>query len=543
MLDYIQSDFSGGMDLFNENYNIPNNGYGLSYNIRNRTGALSSISAPVEDTSAPSGLKQGLFAFDNYIVLFNNGAAYYKNIVSDTAWVKISNFAMSTTAPNIYTEAVPASKNNFTRKLNDANRADGSNAESNVSLDPTVEITENPAGLVCQDGISQPYIILSDASARILKDYSQWKLSDREYVPKMKQMRYVNGILFGVKYNDPKTIYRSVSGRPLDFVISIDTQGNKQGDADAMALSFGFNDITCLSALNSGELLVGTTKTLHPVEFNYDKVIFAEPTFLNRRTLSVGVVNHYSFIDRRGDYCMVDVDGIRSFNAVSNLQNEGRNSIFSRQIAKALAGIKQTASAAIVYDDYSIFAVKTIYGDNLLAIYDNTREVWVCFDNLGIGAPIKQFAVGNQSVNPVLWAITADKIYKLYSSPDELEAQVYLKGLTAGKASLTIRLNYFHAVFDGGTTEDEATLTEFVNNIEGASWNRDISSDENGEVDATTFNLSGQTKQGWKIAPRLKWQNESKVAMVEVKATEATSNVALKQKVNTFATGQMVNGG
>ena len=530
MLEYIQNDFRGGMNLFEEDYALAANEYGLAYNVRCRTSALSTISAPVEDTSAPKGLKQGIYAFDNYIVLFNAGAAYYKNIVTDSAWVQISGFALSTTAETVYTAAVPTSKNNYARKLNSADRADGSSVETNVSIDPSRLITENPAGLVCQDGTSQPFLITADGNARQLYRYDEWKLTAREYVPVMKQMWYINGILFGAL---GKTIYRSVSGRPLDFVVNIDSQGNKGGDASTTSYNVSYNDITCLSGLNSGELLVGTSKSIHPIEFNYERTIFAEPTFLNRRELAVGVVNQFSFIDILGDYCFVDIDGIRSFNAVATLQNEGRNSVFSARIAKAFLNVKQTSSATIVFDNYSLYAVKTVYGNNLIAVYDNTRQIWVGFDNLGLGNPIKQFAIAKQSTQPTLWAITADKVYKLYSSPDELEATVNLQALNSGKPSSTIKLEYVYPVFDGGTTEDEVTITETVDNLPKGSWTRPISAAEDGSVDAVTFKVAG--KQGWKISPKISWQNEAKLAMVEVKTNEATNTVANKQRANSYA--------
>lgn len=524
MLEYIQDKFGGGMNLFEEDYALDAAQYGLAFNVRNRTAALSTVSGPIEDTSAPTGLKQGGYAFDDYVVLFNNGAAYYKNVVTDGPWTQISGFALSTTAEFIYAEAVPASKFNNKRTLQ-GNRIDGSSTETNVDVTTTV-INTTEAGLVCQDGTNQPFLIKPDATARVLNTYNEWTTTEREYVPVMTRMKYMNGILFGVD-RDGVSILRSVSGRPLDFVVNITTNGDKGGNARTTSYNVSYNPITCIDKLNSGELFVGTLKSCHPVEFNYDKTIFAEPTFLNRRTFSAGVVNHFSFIDILGDYCFVDIDGIRSYNAVSALQNEGRNGIFSSQIAKAFAGIKQSTTAAVVFDNYSIFAVTTIYG-NVLAVYDNTRGIWVCFDNLGLDEPVKQFFVANQSSSPTLYAITASKVYKLYKSAEELEAQVYLRALISGNRN-SIVVPDIACVFDGGTTQVSASVTQYVNNKEKNTVTRNIAVDEDGEVSPTVFK-DPSPKQGWKIQPRIKWQNESKLAQVHVLATQSGSQTSIKQQ-------------
>jgi hypothetical protein len=530
-LQYRQEDFSGGMNLFDSELKLAANEYALAYNVRIRSGELQACQGPVEDTDAPRGLKQGLYGFDRYVILFNNGAAWYRDIVADGDWTQIDGFAMNTTVTRIYAEAVPAATSKMERALQDADRVDGSSAESNVNLKP-ISIYGTLAGLVCQDGTTQPWLINALGEARQTQKYTDWTKQTREYVPIGKQMRYVNGILFVVS-PDGVTLLRSVTNRPLDFVVNITISGDKGGDASTTSYNVGVNPITCLAGLNSGELFVGTSQSCHPVEFNYEKTIFAEPTFLNRRSFAAGVVNHFSFIDILSDYTFIDYDGMRSFNAISSLENEGRNSIFSSRISKAFSGIKQgeLTTAAVVFDNYSIFAVTTIYG-NVLAIYDNTRLTWVCFDNLGISNPIKQFAVANQSTAPILYAITADKVYKLYSSPSELEAQVYLKALTSGKPSSSVKLDRFWAVMDGATTAADISVTEIVNNVEKSTVERP--SPVGGKCDSVHFNFISKAHQGWKVQPKLTWQNEGKIPVVEAHASEVSSPVTNAQRANTF---------
>jgi hypothetical protein len=106
-------------------------------------------------------------------------------------------FNCSPTVDRVYAQAVPASTFNYQRKLNDATKIEGNTANQVVSTQ-NIQINGTAAGLVVQDGVNQGWIILPDATARRLQRYSQWTTTNREYVPIMKQMAYINGILFGV---------------------------------------------------------------------------------------------------------------------------------------------------------------------------------------------------------------------------------------------------------------------------------------------------------------------------------------------------------
>src|ERR1044071_7680228 len=107
-------------------------------------------------------------------------------------------------------------------------------------------------------------------------------------------MAYLNGILFIVS-PDRKRLYRSVSGRPLDFVVNVTQSGDKGGNAETVSYAVSQEDITCLTPLNSGELFVGTIDGCFPLQLNYDSTIFQEPTFINKDGLSAGVINQWSF--------------------------------------------------------------------------------------------------------------------------------------------------------------------------------------------------------------------------------------------------------
>jgi hypothetical protein len=150
MKEFRQEDFSGGMNLFDHDAVLPANQYGLAYNVRNRNVGLSGVRAAQIDTYIAPGKKQGIYAFEQYIVAFVNGSAYYKNILTDGLWTKITGFVMNPQADYVYAEAVPASGNNFERKLNSATQIEGNSGTSAVST-TLVTISGTPACLICGD--------------------------------------------------------------------------------------------------------------------------------------------------------------------------------------------------------------------------------------------------------------------------------------------------------------------------------------------------------------------------------------------------------
>jgi hypothetical protein len=327
--------------------------------------------------------------------------------------------------------------------------------------------------------------------------------------------------------------YSSVSGRPLDFVVNVDVNGNKGGDATTTSYAVGFNTINLLFPLSSGELLAATSKTCSPIEFDYNNTIFAEPKFLNRKPFSAGVVNQFSFIDILGDYGFIDFDGIRSFNAVNALQNEGRNSIFSKMINSRLV-VKQSSNncCAAVFDNYSFFSLETIYGFNV-AVYDNTNEQWISFDDFGLELPIKQFAIADQSSNPTLYGITESGVYRLYSSSSYLSASVELRGITSGKARTECRMTKLRGVFSGGTTAGRAVATEVLNGVVSKVVTERMTEDQ---IDNIVFQFQkAGSGQGWKVKPKLSWNEGSTLVMVEFEGNEITAETGVRRRAQNYA--------
>lgn len=526
MATQLQLDFSGGMNLLS----LPGeNQYGTAFNIRTRERGVQCVKEPTLDTSLPAGKKQGIVAYENILVAFVAGRAYYKNLAGSDDWTQIQNFVMSVTAEYIYVEAVPTSFFNYERKLQENTRIDGSSTETNVNITSLI-ISNSEAGLVCQDGFTQPYIILSDGTCRKLKTYEQWTMADREYVPRGTLMKYHAGILHVLAPNGID-IYRSVTGRPLDFVVNITKTGDKGGAAHTTAINAGVGNVTCLSKLRSGELFVATRLSCHPMELNYDKTIFSEPTYLNRKPFAAGVLNQFSFLDIITDYVMIDLDGLRSINAIIIEDNEGRNSLFSLNLSRALEGVVQsTVAAAVFFDNYAMFSINTIHGQ-VVAVYDTRFGTWVCFDSFGIGT-IKQFAVAKQSAAPVLYAITDNNLYSLYTEDTSAQAQLKTRHIM-DEPRLGVELSGAYVNFDAPTEDDSVSITHIVDNTERSTIELNLTGD--GEQEPLFFNFSHKRVTGRKVQVNLTWQNDGILTDYQLMYDTNQAYVPTKQTVKSYA--------
>ena len=145
---------------------------------------------------------------------------------------------------------------------------------------------------------------------------------------------------------------------------------------------------------------------------------FGEFLFIRTFLFNSFCLSSRTIIDSIGDTRFIDLSGIRSFNAIQQLMNEGRNSDFSANISVALKDITQDGinSAAVLFDNYELYSINTIFGP-AIAKYDTKNNCWVSFDTQQTnGKRVKQF-VALQIDVLALFAITEDdQVYQLYAS-------------------------------------------------------------------------------------------------------------------------------
>lgn len=451
-------DFTGGLNAGLHATAIGDNQYAFGRNIRVRNGGPEAIKSPKLLTGALTINRwQGIEAVGQYLLVFCDGLAYTYNLLADSAFLPVDGYIMSSEATEVFTCLVPGSYNN--------NKTVSSTIESKTKLADSV--TASPGCLVVQDGVTQPTLILADGTARRALTYAQWDINNREYVPICKQMVWTGDILFGVA-PDGNSINRSVTGRPLDFVVAIDKNGNKAYDASGTSHKVDFNQTTALlpasgqgtiqlavSSINATRLMIAIAND-----------IYGEPRFGNPLLFSTGALNARSVVDTLGDSVLIDGTGLRSFNATKQLVVESNNDIFSRDVSRFFGDtsdpankVVQDVTAAVSFSNYALFAVKTIYGYGVL-VYDEHLRKFVSFDQYaGVGA-IRQFCVTKAAGIYRLFFMTDAGVYEAFALSTYETADLYTKEIASGVPEITITPRQLTVQFSH--IESSGTITAYV---------------------------------------------------------------------------------
>jgi hypothetical protein len=434
MPPFVQTSFKGGMNLLSDDTRIQPDQYRIGYNLRNRYDVLEPVYQSVEDMAVPKGIMQEMVTFGNYVILFVGGNAFYR-LYNATAWHRIVNFKMDTTAPRLWTAVIPVAVTNYVRLSNPTESAGTTpDAAAGIRLNQVTSAFQgNQPGLLVQDNLNQPLFIFLDPTtglpdARITQTYGQWSFilsgdtdlteDKREYVPIGNCMAWVDGILY-VTSQDFNFIYRSVSGRPLDFVVNVNLDGTKGGDATTTSYSVGVGGISCIRPMSDGSLFVAASNSNFSVAKNFSNNApkeWGEYTFIRKFLFNSTCLSDRTIIDSLGDTRFISLTGVRSFNAILQEQNEGRNELFSASIQSVFTGLVQNnrLSAAILYDNYEFYAVNTIFGP-ALAVYDTINKCWTSFDISQTDGKRIKILVKIELTIQRLFAVTEDnRFFTLY---------------------------------------------------------------------------------------------------------------------------------
>lgn len=543
--EIIQIDFSGGMNTRVESSKLEANEYTFLQNGRVRNKTVSPIKLPklLTFTGIPVELKrQGIYALGPYVLVFAGGRAFYTRYEDDAVtFQEIYNFNMDPTVDVIYAKAVPASPSSYLRTLT-------TTQNSNKAISLASPVTGRPAIIICQDGVNQPRGIAADASVRSLNTYEEWSIDNQEYVPIGKQMAYSDGILYIVA-PDGRTILRSLRGRPTDFVINIDNDGFKNGDAYTTAHSVGYNDITAIAPVQGNadiKLMVCSNSSTDIMTILSNDDFFGEPRYANIPIMATGATKQEAVFTSLGDMTVIDSIGIRSFNATKQLLTEANNDVFSGPVSDLFTykskPIIQDISAVGAYDNYVHYAVKTKYGYGIL-VYDLILKVFVSFDQYpGVNA-IVQFAEVKLNGKYKLLFLTVDgDIYEAYGSTATATAQFVPKAVTTNTPRAQLLQPYFHAQFNNITTSGMIIATALIDrsayNFSGYNVNPIVSTpatpyplnnEEENDVYPVTF-TGRNLKAGYSIGVRYSWNFDGELLSVETSATTTTDLVSGPQR-------------
>tara|TARA_R110000868_G_scaffold47887_2_gene156375 strand:- start:1362 stop:4118 length:2757 start_codon:yes stop_codon:yes gene_type:complete len=542
--------------------------YSLLINGRNRYDTIDPITQPADVTPAGVVKVQGCYAAGALLVMFADGKAYYRNeALPNQTFTQIAGFQLSADVDTLFAVLVPASTVNGVRSL-----TDDANTSAGVLLSGTS--ASSPQAMLVQDGVNQPMLIFPDGTVRVTQNYNQWLPDQREYVPLGKQMLFNSGILYIVS-PDGLQLYRSVTGRPLDFMVIVDTAANKlpselEGGAAQISHKVDYAPITAIAALSSpdGSFYVSTARTSYAVRPDFTVLPYGEPTFVNTFLFTTGAVNHFCVCDILGDNAVVDYSGIRSFNSVGQYRIEGKNSPFSSKISRLLTGIRQVTPAAVTFDNYGLFSVQTVFGGGIL-VFDTLTQQWSSLDLMPslTAQVIQMFAEVKTAVNRKLFCSTTTKVFELYPETGLTEVPSYYSpefnsgDPTISQKATQVRLTFLDVLTPGTVwvtpvedgkvgTMRSARLQNVLPEVQSAI--PPVLQRGTDKVRVATVSVVDIAKSCWKAGLYIQWNFSGKLAAVKLIANAQSSNVSFEEQValsepttlfiTTIARGELVAG-
>lgn len=547
MPEYKTIGFAGGINQNVDATRVESGEYYALLSGRTRENVISPIREPRDLTSGlPTDQSlQGIYSAGRLQLVVSGGQVYFKNFDPESAnWNKIPNLQMSSDADRVYIELVPASYKNYKRLSYE-------NGNISAPIKYSQMIRGAPQCAVVCDGINQPWAVFPDATARVLNNYAQWTPENREYVPIGVLPVYHDNILYMVGKDLSgaiNQIFRSVTGRPLDFIVAVDENGDKtstqesEGGAPALAHRIAYGDLTAIAKIPAvkGAFYGSTISDSWLVIPDYEDLVYGEPTFSNQYLFSVGALNENCIVDALGNTALVHYSGIRDFNSIMTLLNEGKNSPFSRKINSLIKDITQDYAAAVSYDNYAIFAVKTRYGIALIW-YDTLSQQFTSIDQIAGLGQIKQFSVVQTKTTRRLLFITQDnKLYEWEGGTKMLNTKVYFRDfLPTIEGSTEHYINKVSLQFSTIKQPGHVQVSTIVDSKITATKAVSLSVDEvvDGQYDPIPYPLTTKAaggpvifdfekvqSRGFRAGALLSWNAETSLLMAKIDTIEDASS-------------------
>ena len=533
----VKGSFAGGMRyVLGDSSQIAADEYVFLRNGRNANGVITPVRG-VTATSKPPGLLQGLYGFGDFTVAIVAGLVYYKR-VADSSWSKVLNVTLSATAPVVYAVAVPASSVNRERLLI---TTDNEDAGVRFSL----AVPGTPSGIVVSDGLTQPWIIFSDGYARLTAAYKDWTLDgNREYVPiGITHLLWANGKMYGVKNG---AVISSVTGRPLDFVVAIKSNGDKEldeitGGAEVTSHRADYSTPTCLLAtgMEDGSLLLGTRNNVYLLMPDFDFTLFGEHTFKQRMINDVGVPTHVAGAIIAQDFAFVDYKGPKTITELTTFgkgQREGEKDYgFTAPITDLFESVQQSVVAVTNFEGYTYFLCTTELGQVILT-WNIVTQRWISIDYYAGATDLKYFATVRSGTDSALYVGGDSEIHQCFTGALET-CSLYTNDLvrvigTDGQPEVKqdLRMAYVHILFSAAYENGSVSVTPFAGQQGGTTVTQTVKATTVAQpvipfaraFVASCPRLSISTPQApsnWKVGALVSWNFFGELSYVGLEAT------------------------
>lgn len=463
----MRSDFSGGLNtLLGDNSKIAENCYFTLFNARSLKKVIQPNKKAVAEVVPVGTVYQGNYNFGQFRLMFVDGKAFYRDIsIVGSAYNQIGGFLMSPTAPIIFAELIPGSTINYPRTL-----VDEASAAYGVQYDSS-PLAPSPAAVIAMDGINQPWLILADGTSRVTQNYQQWTDDNREYVPIGTRPMFADGVLYMVD-RDGISILRSVSGRPVDFMVIIDTNGQKlpselAGGAKQVSYQVGFDQIIALGkTVTPGTFLVGTQRNVFQVSKNTATLLFGEPIYQTISTWEYPISGPFAFIPSKTDTYIIGQEGITCVtDLIATVQdNQG--------IASPILGIFENITqpstvGGVNYKQYVLFLCETPFGRCIIA-YNRILQIWEAYDTpTGFFGEMVQLSVSRVGNKQRVFALTSEgESLELYAHETETDlVRFYPCDHCPPNQKLQTILVGVNALVKSPTTDGTLAATWYVDEI------------------------------------------------------------------------------
>src|SRR5262245_27226434 len=120
---FKQINFLKGILANFDSTKVPEGGYWLGMNVRNRENTLAPIRKPL-NLFGPFGRYPGLYGAGPFLVLFIDGVPYSRDTrLENPQWQRISDVTLDATVQDIDAELVPVSSMNYSRTYDEITNA------------------------------------------------------------------------------------------------------------------------------------------------------------------------------------------------------------------------------------------------------------------------------------------------------------------------------------------------------------------------------------------------------------------------------------
>lgn len=523
--------FNGGLNTLADAAKLAPGEYALLVNGRTRRNVIDPTFAHLKITLPAQGNIQGLCGVGEQLFVMIAGVLYYANVGEDDINLRqVPNWTpMSATAEEVWMEPVPATSNLLKRVA--------SSPES-VSTSFDGSIARFRECIVVQDGLNTPRAVFPNLGWTSLGSYSTWTFDNPVYVPIGRQMAYSNGKLYVVS-QDGKTIYHSVSGRPTDFVIAIDNNGNKAGDVDVTSIGVSYTELTALKASESGQLIATTLYGTWLLTPSDAITYWGEPYITPIEQFPVGATNQNAFADIIGDTAFLTQAGVQSFNVTRQAKIASNNMPLGAPISNVLTETQLPQAAATNFNDYGLFGVNTVYGP-MTAVYDTMVGHYTSLDT-SFGTA-KFFArLLTASSQRLAFATDDNQLFLAHGDTSKVNVTgVYLGDFVAGEEQYSpgragkflsvtgVKLSFVDVVAAG-----EINIKVYVDRLEVYNETRIVSVEEVSgaaqeqlpfESRTSTVPLSfvlPKAQTGWKVGVYVSWSFNGALSEVVVEGDKS----------------------